>query len=61
MSEFQNYTTKISNIGGEVFVSLPNDVYMMLTPEQARQLGGRLFINAAEALGQERPEIVVLK
>ena len=55
------YTLTVSNIGGEVFISLPGDQYFRLTPEQARQVGGRLFIHAAEALGQERPEVIVLK
>lgn len=61
MSTFQNHTTTISNIGGEVFISLPDDQYIKLTPEQARQIGGRLFIHAAQALGQERPEVIVLR
>jgi hypothetical protein len=55
------YKTTVTNIGGEVFLSLPNDQYIQMTPEQARQIGGRLFIHAAAALGQERPDLVVLK
>lgn len=59
--EFRTYKTTVTNVAGEVFISLPDDQYIKLTPEQARQIGGRLFIHAAEALGQERPELVVLR
>jgi hypothetical protein len=58
---FRKHTATVSNIGGEVFISLPDDQYIKLTPEQARQIGGRLFIHAAQALGQERPEVIVLR
>lgn len=55
------YKTTVTNIGGDVFLSLPDDQYIQMTPEQARQIGGRLFIHAAAALGQDRPELVVLR
>lgn len=61
MSDYRTHTASVSNIGGEVFISLPDDQYIKLTPEQARQIGGRLFIHAAQALGQERPEVIVLR
>jgi len=61
MSGFSKYTTTISAVGGEVFISLPDDGYMKLTPEQARQIGTRLFFKAAEALGEQRPSVIVFK
>lgn len=61
MTTDRTHTATVSNVGGEVFISLPDDQYIKLTPEQARQIGGRLFIHAAEALGQERPEVIVLR
>ena len=55
------YKTTVTHVGGDVFISLPADQYIQMTPEQARQIGGRLFIHAAAALGQARPEVVILK
>lgn len=57
---YGTYKTTVTNIGGEVFISLPNDQYIKMTPAQARQIGGRLFVHAAAALGEDRPSLVVL-
>jgi hypothetical protein len=46
---------------GLVYLTLPDDGYIQLTPEQARQIGGRLFIKAAEAEGVDAPSIVALE
>jgi len=59
--DYRKHKAAVTQIAGEIFISLPDDGYMRLTPEQARQIGGRLFILAAEALGQERPEVIVLR
>lgn len=56
----KTYKTTVTNVGGDVFLSLPDDQYIQMTPEQAQQIAGRLFIQAAEAQGKARPELVVL-
>ena len=55
------HQTKVLAIGREVFISLPDDAYIKMTPDQARQIGGRLFIAAAEALGEPVPAIIALE
>lgn len=55
-----NYTTKVIAIGAEVFISLPGDQYIKMTPEQARQIAGRLFREAALAAGEAPPSLIML-
>jgi hypothetical protein len=57
----QKHKTAVTTIGGGVFLSLPNDQYIQMTPEQARAIAGRLFILAADALGEARPSVVVFQ
>jgi hypothetical protein len=56
----QKYTTKITVDEGRVSLSLPDGNYIKMTPEQARQIGGRLFLRAAEAEGQPAPAMIAL-
>lgn len=53
------YRTTVTTVGGEVFVSLPNDMYMEMTPKQARAIATKLFLKANEAEGLEAPEVIV--
>ena len=57
----QTYKTEITCVGGDVFMSLPDDQYIELTPEKARQIAGRLFIKANEAEGLPAPEVILLR
>lgn len=56
----QKYKTALSTVGGDVFMSLPDDQYIELTPEQARKLGAALFTKANEAEGKPAPELIIL-
>lgn len=57
--EYQPYRTTITAGADAVFISLPNDAYIQLTPEKARALATGLFRKAAEAEGKDAPEIIV--
>lgn len=59
-SDYQKYKTTITAGADAVFVSLPDDAYIQLTPEKARQLGTALFRKAAEAEGKPSPEVIWL-
>jgi hypothetical protein len=59
MSE-QTHTTKIINSDGHVFLSLLDGDFIKMTPEQARQIGGRLFLKAAAAEGKPSPAMIAL-
>lgn len=63
MPEFteQKHKAAVTTVGGVVFISLPNDQYIELTPEKARRLATVLFVKANEAEGQPAPEIIMLK
>ena len=62
MSDFHlTYKAAVTTVGGGVFISLPGDQYIELTPEKARRIAVALFTKAAEAEGLERPEVIVLK
>jgi hypothetical protein len=56
----QKYTTKITVDEGRVSLSLPDGNYIKMTPEQARQIGGRLFLKAAAAEGKPSPAMIAL-
>ena len=60
MSE-QRHQVTVFAAGGEVLVSLPDDEFIKCTPEQARTLASHLLVSAADALGEERPHMVLLK
>ena len=55
----QDYKTAVTTVGGQVFVSLPGDQYIELTPERARKLAAALFSRANEAEGLAAPEVIV--
>lgn len=57
----QKHKTAVTTIGGDVFLSLPNDQYIQMTPDQARAIATRLFIQASEAAGEARPSVVVFQ
>lgn len=61
MSIETNHTAKVTTIAGEIFISLPHDQYIKLTPEQARQMGARLFREAAHALGEPTPSMIIIR
>jgi len=61
MSEFKPYRTTASVIGGEVYLSLPGDAYMQMTPDKARKLAAILFTKANQAEGLAPPEVIILK
>ncbi|MGN7250068.1 hypothetical protein [Arthrobacter sp. SAFR-014] len=62
MSEFERkHKTAVTTIGGDVFLSLPDDQYIQMTPEQARAIATKLFLQAAEAAGEARPSVVVFQ
>lgn len=54
------HAAKVHVIDGVVFIALPGDQYIKMTPEQARQMGGRLFLKAAEAEGHPAPAMIAL-
>lgn len=60
MSRERSHTAKVMVIDGHVFIALPDDQFIKLTPEQARQMGARLFREAALALGEAPPSMVII-
>jgi hypothetical protein len=61
MSTFAPYKTTASVIGGDVYLSLPGDAYIQMSPDKARKLAVILFTKANEAEGLPSPEVIVLK
>lgn len=61
MSDFAQYKTTVSVIGGDVYLSLPEDAYIQMPPEKARKLAVILFTKANEAEGLPSPEVIVFK
>jgi hypothetical protein len=57
----QKYRTAITTVGGSVFISLPGDTYMEMTPEQARAIATKLFATANEAEGFAPPQVIVFQ
>lgn len=57
----ETYKTTVSTIGGEVYISLPGDQYIEMTPERARKLAASLFIKANQAEGKDAPEVIMLQ
>lgn len=54
-------TTRIVASGGDVLMSLPEDQYIKMTPQQARDIGMRLFRRAFEAEGEPAPSMIFVK
>lgn len=61
MSDFAPYKTTASVIAGDVYLSLPGDAYIQMSPEKARKLAVILFTKANEAEGLDAPEVIFLK
>jgi hypothetical protein len=61
VSDFKPHRTVASVVGGDVYLSLPNDGYMQMPPNKARQLAALLFTKANEAEGKPAPHIIVLE
>lgn len=57
----ETYRTRVTTVGGDVFMSLPENQYIEMTPEKARKLAASLFIKANEAEGKAAPEVIVLQ
>jgi hypothetical protein len=57
----QPYKAAVTTVAGSVYLSLPNDLYMNMTPEQARRIATRLFVLANEAEGLPAPEVIVFQ
>jgi len=58
---FEPYKTTASVIGGDVYLSLPGDAYIQMSPDKARRMAVILFAKASEAEGLSAPEVIVLK
>jgi hypothetical protein len=54
-------TTKVIVLDGNVFMTLPSDQYIKMTPQQARDIGMRLFRKAFEAEGETSPSMIIVK
>jgi hypothetical protein len=61
MSDFQPHKTAVTAVGGDVYLSLPDDSYIRVTPDRARKLAAALFTQANAAEGKPDPEVVILK
>lgn len=62
MSDFERtHKTAVTTIGGDVFLSLPDDQYIQMTPEHARAIARKLFLLAADAAGESRPSVVLFQ
>lgn len=57
----RRHQTAVTTIGDDVFLSLPDDQYIQMTPEQARAIATKLFMCAADASGEVRPSVLVFK
>jgi hypothetical protein len=54
-------STQIVVVGGAVFMTLPGDQYVKMTPQQARDIGMRMFRRAFEAEGEPVPSMIIVK
>jgi hypothetical protein len=54
-------TTQIVVVDGAVFMTLPGDQYVKMTPQQARDIGMRIFRRAFEAEGESAPSMIIVK
>lgn len=56
-----NTTTKAIVVDGHVHLPLPDDQFIKLTPDQARDLGMAVFLKAFDAEGKPAPSLIMLK
>lgn len=61
MTTEQTHSASVMVINGHVWIALPEGNFIKLTPEQARQMGARLFREAALALGEVPPSMVIIR
>lgn len=61
MTTERNATTSVHAIDGNVLMALPQDQYIKMTPQQARDIGMRLFRRAFEAEGEPVPSMIIIK
>lgn len=61
MTTEQKATTSVHAIDGNVFMALPQDQYIKMTPQQAKDIGMRLFRRAFEAEGEPAPSMIMIK
>ena len=55
----ETFKTSITQVTGMIFISLPDDQYIELTPNKARIIATKLFTLAAEAEGNDPPQVIV--
>lgn len=54
-------TTKALVVDGHVHLPLPDNQFIKLTPDQARDLGMAVFLKAFDAEGKQAPSFIILK
>jgi hypothetical protein len=54
-------TTKATVVDGHVYLPLPENQFIKLTPDQARDLGMAVFLKAFDAEGTPAPSFIILK
>jgi hypothetical protein len=54
-------TTQVIVFDGNVFMTLPGDQYIKMTPQQARDIGMRIFRRAFEAEGTTPPSMIIVQ
>lgn len=54
-------TTQVIVLDGNVFMTLPGDQYIKMTPQQARDIGMRMFRRSFEAEGEPAPSMIIVK
>ena len=57
----ETFKTTISEVGGMIFISLPDNQYIELTPDKARTIAGKLFALAAQAEGDDPPKLIMFE
>jgi hypothetical protein len=53
--------TQVLVLDGNVFLTLPEDQYIKMTPQQARDVGMRLFRRSFVADGEPVPSMIIVK
>jgi len=61
MTTENDATTQVVVMDGHVFMTLPGDQYVKMTPQQARDIGMRIFRRAFEAEGKTAPSMIIVK
>ena len=52
------FTSTVTEMAGDVWMSLPEGVYVKYTPDQARKMAIALFRKANEAEGIPAPQVI---